>query len=74
MAGTSKKEPRENWSAANQSLAAFLKETKLAKGQKIHIADAKKPHVINLLDNLGTDINAKTELPPVVWTDGELLI
>ena len=53
LAGTTKKGPRENWSAANQSLAAFLKKTKLAKGQKIHIADAKKPHVIDLLDSLG---------------------
>jgi hypothetical protein len=49
----SKKPVRENWSPAKHSLAAFFEKTKLAKGQKIQIADAKKPHVIDLLDPLG---------------------
>jgi len=48
-----KKKPRENWSPAKHSLAAFFKSKKLAKGQKIHIVDQKKPHVIDLLDSLG---------------------
>ncbi len=48
-----KKEPRENWSAPKHSLAAFLKKTKLAKGQRIRVVDEKKPHVIDLLDPLG---------------------
>lgn len=48
-----KKKPRENWSPAKHSLAAFFKKTKLAAGQKIHIVDPKKPHVIDLLEPLG---------------------
>jgi hypothetical protein len=49
----SKKPVRENWSPAKHSLAAFFEKTKLAKGQKIRIVDAKKPHVIDLMDPLG---------------------
>jgi len=52
-AAGNKKEPRESWSAAKHSLAAFLDKTELAKGQRIIIVDGKKPHVINLLDALG---------------------
>jgi hypothetical protein len=48
----SKKEPREDWSPPKHSLAAFFKKTKLAKGQKMHIVDAVKAHVIDLLDDL----------------------
>jgi glyoxylase-like metal-dependent hydrolase (beta-lactamase superfamily II) len=46
-----KKEPRENWNASKHSLAAFFEETKLAEGQKLHIADEAR-HVIDLLDPL----------------------
>jgi hypothetical protein len=51
--GKSKKVPRKNWSPAEQSLTAFFKKKKLAKGQKIHVVDEKKAHVIDLLDPLG---------------------
>ena len=47
------KKPRENWSDAKHSLAAFFDDTGLANGQKIHIVDETKPHVIDLLDPLG---------------------
>jgi hypothetical protein len=49
-----KKRPvRADWSAPKQSLAAFFDSHKLTKGQKLSIVDAKKPHVIDLLDPLG---------------------
>jgi hypothetical protein len=44
---------RENWSPAKHGLAAFFETVKLAAGQKIDIVDAKKPHVIDLLEPLG---------------------
>lgn len=47
------KTPRDEWSPAKHSLEGFFKKHPLASGQKIEIADAKKPHVINLLDPLG---------------------
>lgn len=47
-----KKEPRPDWSPTKHSLAAFFEKKKLAKGQKVHIVDEKKPHVIDLLDPL----------------------
>lgn len=47
-----KKKPRENWSASKHGVGPFL-DAKLAAGQKIKIVDAKKPHVIDLLDPLG---------------------
>ena len=52
-ANGSSKKPRPNWSAAKHSLAAFFEENPLAKGQKIHIVDETKPHVIDLLDPIG---------------------
>jgi hypothetical protein len=52
-AGTTKKKPRENWSPAKHSVDAFFEKTRLATGQKLHVVDAKKPHVIDLLDPLG---------------------
>jgi hypothetical protein len=48
-----KSPPRENWSAQKHGLMAFFGKKKLAKGQKLVIVDAKKPHVIDLLDPLG---------------------
>jgi len=48
-----KKPPREKWSAKNQAIADFFKKNKLAKSQKLAFVDAKKPHVIDLLDPLG---------------------
>jgi hypothetical protein len=51
--GKTTKEPRKNWSPPKQGLTAFFKTTKLAKGQKIHVVGANKPHVIDLLDPLG---------------------
>ena len=47
-----KKKPRPDWSAPKQSLAAFFKAHKLAKGQHIDIVDEHAPHVIDLLDPL----------------------
>jgi hypothetical protein len=47
------KPPRPVWSRAKHSLAAFFEKHPLAAGQKISIVDAKKPHVIDLLDPLG---------------------
>ena len=44
---------RENWSAKKHSLAAFFEHTKLARGQKIHVVDKIRPHVIDLLEPLG---------------------
>jgi len=52
-AAGSKNQVRPNWSAATNSLAAFLKKTPLAKGQKVSVVDEKTPHVIDLLDPLG---------------------
>lgn len=52
-AAGSKKQPREDWSPSKHSLTAFFRNKKLARGQKIHIVDGKKPHVIDLLDPLG---------------------
>ena len=52
-ADTGKGTVRENWSPAKHSLTAFFEKTKLSAGQKIEIVDAKKPHVIDLLDPLG---------------------
>jgi hypothetical protein len=49
----SQKAVREDWNDAKQSLATFFDQIKLAKGQKIQIAGAKEPHVIDLLDPLG---------------------
>jgi hypothetical protein len=43
---------RENWSPKKHSLAAFFDERGLAGGQEIRIVDAKKPHLIDLLDPL----------------------
>ena len=51
--GTGKGSVRENWSPAKHSLAAFFAKVQLAAGQKIDIVDAKKPHVIDLLEPLG---------------------
>lgn len=48
---SAKKKPRENWSAAKHGLAALFTKAKL--GDRLHIVDAKKPHVIDLLDRLG---------------------
>jgi hypothetical protein len=50
---TGKGTVRENWSPAKHGLAAFFEKVKLAAGQKIDVVDAKKPHVIDLLDPLG---------------------
>ncbi len=44
---------REDWSPAKHGLAAFFEKVKLAAGQKIDVVDAKKPHVIDLLEPLG---------------------
>ena len=44
---------RENWSPAKHGLAAFFAKVKLAAGQKTDVVDAKKPHVIDLLEPLG---------------------
>lgn len=51
--GQSETAPRQNWSPAKHGLTAFFKKPRLAKGQKIHVVDPKKPHVIDLLDPLG---------------------
>jgi hypothetical protein len=48
-----KKQPRENWSAARHGLVSFFKAGRLGSGQRLRIVDAKKPHVIDLLDPLG---------------------
>lgn len=52
-AAGSKVQPRADWSPSKQSLTAFFRRKKLAKGQKINVVDGKKPHVIDLLDPLG---------------------
>jgi hypothetical protein len=51
--GTSKKEPRENWSAAKHSLTAFFTPGRLAPKQTLRIIEDSDPHVIDLLDALG---------------------
>jgi len=51
--GKTTKEPRKNWSPAQHGLTAFFKKPRLAKNQKIHVADPNRPHVIDLLDPLG---------------------
>ena len=51
--GTSKKEPRPDWSAPKNSLKAFFKPGRLAPGQKLRIITDNGPHVIDLLDKLG---------------------
>ncbi len=51
--GTSKKEPREDWSPAKHGVVAFFKTHPLAAGQKLHIVQEDTPHVIDLLDPLG---------------------
>lgn len=48
-----KKQPRPDWDGATNSLAAFFEKNPLGPQQKLHIAPAKKPHVIDLLDPLG---------------------
>jgi hypothetical protein len=50
--GTRTKDPRPDWSARKHSLAAFFAGGRLASGQTMQIADEKKPHVIDLLDEL----------------------
>lgn len=49
----SRNEPRKDWSPAKHRLAAFFEKKKLARGQKVHVVDGNKPHVIDLLDPLG---------------------
>jgi hypothetical protein len=44
---------REDWSADRHGLASFFGQAGLAPGQTIHVVDAEKPHVIDLLDPLG---------------------
>jgi beta-lactamase superfamily II metal-dependent hydrolase len=51
--GTTKKEPRENWSPAKHSLTAFLKPARFASGQHLRTIEDNGPHVIDLLDKLG---------------------
>ena len=51
--GTSKKEPRADWSDAKNSLEAFFKPGRLAPNQKLRIITDNGPHVIDLLDELG---------------------
>jgi hypothetical protein len=51
--GKSKKQPRENWSAVKHGLVALFKKRPLTGGQKLHIVQEDRPHVINLLDPLG---------------------
>jgi beta-lactamase superfamily II metal-dependent hydrolase len=53
QAAGAKTKPRPPWSAAKQSLGAFLTKTRLGNGRHVRIADAKKPHVIDLMDKLG---------------------
>lgn len=48
-----KKEPRADWSAPNNGLAAIFGPGRLKSGQKLKIVDKEKPHVIDLLDPLG---------------------
>jgi hypothetical protein len=48
-----KKEPREDWSPIDHSLAAFFTPGRLKSGQALRIVDEKQPHVIDLLDPLG---------------------
>ena len=51
--GTSSKQPREDWSPAKHSLAAFFAAHPLAEDQELHIVEDGQPHVIDLLDELG---------------------
>ena len=51
--GTSKKEPRPDWSDAKNSLSAFFAPGRLAANQKLRIITDNGPHVIDLLDELG---------------------
>jgi hypothetical protein len=51
--GTSKKEPRPDWSDATNSLTAFFKPGRLASKQKLRLINNNGPHVIDLLDTLG---------------------
>jgi hypothetical protein len=46
----SSKPVRENWSAAKHSLAALVRKTQFTAEQRISIVDAKKRHVIDLLE------------------------
>jgi hypothetical protein len=47
------KEPREDWSPIDHSLAAFFTPGRLKSGQALRIVDEKQPHVVDLLDPLG---------------------
>jgi hypothetical protein len=49
----SKAKVRADWSDEANSLTAFFKERKLAKGQEIKIVQEGQPHVIDLLDKVG---------------------
>jgi hypothetical protein len=51
-AGTSTKEPRQDWSQAEHSLAAFFASHPHA-AERLKIVPKTKPHVIDLLDPLG---------------------
>jgi beta-lactamase superfamily II metal-dependent hydrolase len=48
-----KKKVRPSWSHDQHSLSAFFEHKGLAHGQKMSFVDADKPHVIDLLDELG---------------------
>jgi hypothetical protein len=54
--GRTTKEPRAKWSPGKQSLAAFLKKTKLARGQAIVNVEPDKAHVIDFAVARGTTI------------------
>ena len=49
----SKAKVRADWSDEANSLTFLFKKRKLAKGQEIRIVEEGKPHVIDLLDNVG---------------------
>jgi hypothetical protein len=50
--GKTTKAPRKDWSPNVNSLEAFFQDHPLKTGQKLEVVDAKKPHVIDLLDPL----------------------
>ena len=51
--GKAPTEVRADWSDEKQGLAAFFEQTALTGGQEVRIVDAKKPHLIDLLETPG---------------------